>query len=275
MILPDRRPVLGLDELAGHARPHHFAQAIEVDGVDAEPPLDLGAHALGPWLGAEQADAHRGAARIDALALELVGDRQHVGRRHQHDPRAELADELDLALAEAARHRHHGAAQPLGAVMRAEAAGEQAVAVGIVDDVARPRAAGVERARHQVGPGVDVARRVADHGRPAGRAARGMDAHALFARDGQHAVGIGVAQVGLGGEGKALEIVELAEIVGMHARRLALGAVRRLVLVGMAQHGLQALELQRAQRIERHSRFRKQILRHGCVRCPSSKPKRR
>ena len=143
-------------------------------------------------------------ARIDALALELVGDRQHVGRRHQHDPRAELADELDLALAEAARHRHHRAAQPLGAVMRAQPAGEQAVAVGIVDDVARPRAAGVERARHQVGPGVDVARRVAHHRRPAGRAARGVHAHALLARDGQHAEGIGVAQVGLGGEGKAL-----------------------------------------------------------------------
>ena len=275
MILPDRRAILGLDELAGHARPHHFAQAIEVDGVDAEPPLDLGAHALGPWLGAEQADPHRGIARIDALARELVGDRQHVGRRHQNDPRTEFTDELDLALAETARHRHHGAAQPLGAVMRAQAAGEQAVTVGIVDDVARPRAAGVERARHEVGPGADVARRVAHHRRPAGGAARGMNAHALFARDGQHAVRIGIAQVGLGGEGKALEIVEVAEIVGMHPRRLALGAVRRLVLVGMAQHGLQALELQGAQRIERQSHFRKQILRHDCARRPSSKPKRR
>ena len=142
-------------------------------------------------------------ARIDALALELVGDRQHVGGRHQHHARAELADQLDLPLAEAARHRHHRAAQPLGAVVRAQPAGEQAVAVGVVDDVARPRPAGVERARHQVGPQIDVARRVADHRRPPRRAARGMDAHALLARDGEHAEGIGVAQVGLRGEGKA------------------------------------------------------------------------
>ena len=78
-----------------------------------------------------------------------------------------------------------------------------------------------------------------------------MDAHALFARDGQHAVGIGIAQVGFGGEGKAPEIVEAAQVVGLHARCLALGAVRRLVLVGMAQHALQTLELQGAQRIER------------------------
>ena len=142
-------------------------------------------------------------ARIDALALELVGDGQHVGRRHQHDARAEVADQLDLPLAEAARHRHDRAAQPLGAVVGAEPAGEQAVAVGDVDHVARPRAGGADRARHQVGPGVDVARRVADHRRPAGRAARGVDAHALLARDREHAERIGVAQVVLGGEGKA------------------------------------------------------------------------
>ena len=66
----------------------------------------------------------------------------------------------------------------LGAVVRAEAAGEEAVAVGDVDHVAGPPAGGADRARDQVGPGVDVVRRVADDGRLAGRARRGMDAHA-------------------------------------------------------------------------------------------------
>ena len=61
----------------------------------------------------------------------------------------------------------------------------------------------------------------------------------------------------------------------MHARRLALGAIRRLVLVGVAQNTLQTVELQGAQCIERHLHFRPQILRHGGVRCPWSKPKRR
>ncbi len=61
----------------------------------------------------------------------------------------------------------------------------------------------------------------------------------------------------------------------MNARRPALGAVRRLVIIGVTQRALQALELQAAQRIERNFDFRKQILRHGGVRCPSSKPKRR
>ncbi len=64
------------------------------------------------------------------------------------------------------------------------------------------------RTRHEAGPGVDVARRIADHRRPSGRAARSVQAHALVARDGQHAVGIGIAQVGLRGERKALEVFE-------------------------------------------------------------------
>ena len=74
-----------------------------------------------------------------------------------------------------------------------------------------------------------------------------MQAHALLARDGEHAEGIGVAQVGLGGEGKAPQVVELTQIVGMDACRLALGAIRRLVVVGVAQRVAQAFELQGAQ----------------------------
>ena len=47
-------------------------------------------------------------------------------------------------------------AEPLGAVVRAQAAGEQAVAVGVVHHVAGPRAGGEQRARHQVRPGVEM-----------------------------------------------------------------------------------------------------------------------
>src|SRR5207245_9608757 len=117
--------------------------AIDVDGVDADPPLALAAHALGPGLGAEDADAHGSRARIDALPLELVGDGQHVGRRHQHDARAKLTAQLDLPLAEAARHGHHRAAELLRTVVRAQPTGEQTIATSIVDDVSRTGAAGI------------------------------------------------------------------------------------------------------------------------------------
>ena len=83
-----------------------------------------------------------------------------------------------------------------------------------------------------------------------------MDAHALLARDGEHAEGIGVAQVGLGGEGKAPQVFQPAQIVGMDAGRLAFGAIRRLVVVGVTQRVAQPFELQAAQGVERDGGFR-------------------
>ncbi len=142
-------------------------------------------------------------ARIEPLAGELVADRQHVGRRHHDDVGLEVGDQLDLALGHAARHRHHGAPQPLGAVMRAQAAGEQAIAVDHVDQVARPAARGADRARADLGPDLDVGLGVADHGRLAGRARRGMDPRHLRARHGEHAERVVAPQVVLGGEREA------------------------------------------------------------------------
>jgi hypothetical protein len=68
----------------------------------------------------------------------------------------EVLDQLDLALGLPAAEGHHRQAQLLGAVVRAQPAGEQAVAVAHVHHVARPRAGGPDRARHHAGPGVDV-----------------------------------------------------------------------------------------------------------------------
>ena len=142
--------------------------------------------------------AQRAGARVEPLARELVADRQHVGRRHHDDVGLEVLDQLDLALGHAARHRHHGAAEALGAVVRAEAAGEQAVAVGDVDEVARPPARGADRARADLGPDLDVGLGVADHRGLAGGARGGVDPHHLLARHGEHAERIVPAQVVLG-----------------------------------------------------------------------------
>src|SRR5574343_394283 len=132
MVFPDHRAVLALDALAGNARAHHFGQAVDVDGVDAELALDLGAHALPPRLGAEDADLQGDLVGLDAQALELLGDHQRI-RRGDHDHvRTEIHDLLDLLLGLAAGHGHHGTAQALGAGVGAEAAGEHPVAVGHV-----------------------------------------------------------------------------------------------------------------------------------------------
>ena len=143
------------------------------------------------------------------------------------------------------RNGDRGEAQALGAVVRAQAAGEQAVAVGDMHLVAGARAGGADRARHQVAPGVDVLLRIADHRRLAGGARGGVDAHDLVHRHGEHAERIGVAQVGLGGERELRQVGERLQVLGFHARRVELLAVVRHFFVGVLQRPPQALELQR------------------------------
>ena len=203
------------------------------------------AHAVGPGLGAEHAEAQRARARVQALLLHLVGDRQHVGRRDHDDVGLEILDQLHLALGLAARHRDHRAAQPLGAVMRPEPAGEQAVAVGDVDLVPRPPAGGANRARHHMGPDVDVVLRIAHHGRLAGGAAtrRGC------APPGPSAprtcrTGSWSRKSSLLVKGNLWSRAGV-QIVRMHRQRLEGAAVMIDVVVGVAQRRLQARELQR------------------------------
>ena len=209
--------------------------------------LDRRAHRRRPRLGAEDADLERRRARIDALPLHLLGDRQHVRRRHHDDVGLEVHDELDLPLGLPARHRDHRGAELLGAVVRAQPAGEEAVAVGDVDDVAGAAARGADRARHHGRPRVDVLGRVADDGRLAGRARRRVDAHDLLARHGEHPERIVVAQIALGRERELREVRERLQVAGLDAGRVELPPVVRDVVVGVRERPLEPLELQRRQ----------------------------
>jgi hypothetical protein len=133
----------------------------------------------------------------------------------------------------------------------AEAAGEEPVAESEVDDVRLARAGRTERARHHVGPGIEVALRVADHRRPSGRAARCVDAHDLPQRHREHPERIVRPQIVLGGEREAREVVERPEVAGMHARRVEPRAVVRDALVGPCERRAEPLELERAELVER------------------------
>ena len=153
-------------------------------------------------------DRERGFARVDALACEFVQDREHVARSHHDDVRLEIGDELHLPFGHAAGDRDHRAAEPLGAVMRAEPAGEQAIAVGDMNLHAGPSAGGADRARHQVRPVVDVGLGVSDHGRLAGGARRSVDADDPVLRHREHAERIIRPQVGLGRKREFRDVFE-------------------------------------------------------------------
>ena len=203
------------------------------------------AHLVRPRLGAEHGDLERGRARVDARLHHRVGDREQVARRAEDRVGLEVADELHLARGLAARHRDDRGAERLDAGVRAEPAGEQAVAVGVVHLHAGADAAGPQRAGDERRPALEVALRVADDGRAAGRAARRVDAGDLLHRHGEHAERVGLAQVGLRRERQLRDIRQRADVVGVHARLVELARVERHVRVGVPHGLLQPLELER------------------------------
>ena len=136
------------------------------------------------------------------------------------------------------------------AVMQAEAAGEQTIAVGNLHLVARLAAGGADRARDEHGPGFDVAAGVAHHGRLAGWCRSSMDPHDLAHRDGEHAERIVLAQVFLGGERKFFQIVEARDSCGLHLRRRELFLIVRDVPIGAGDHLPDPRELERPQFVD-------------------------
>ena len=71
-----------------------------------------------------------------------------------------------------------------------------------------------------------------------------MDSGQPLAGDGQHAEGIGLPQILLGGQGKAGEILERMEIVGTNAPRVEQRPVVRHMVIGMAKRPFEPAELQ-------------------------------
>src|SRR5262249_39829898 len=152
------------------------------------------------------ADPKTAFGRVQALTLELIGDHQHVRRRRGYDVGLEIVDELYLPLGHATAHRYHRRTEIFAAVMHAEPAGEQAVAVSIVDLVGGASAGGADRARHEQRPGFDVVSRIGDDRRLAGCAARCVYAHDIFHRHREHAERIVLAQIFLARERKFSKI---------------------------------------------------------------------
>src|ERR1039458_9792277 len=128
---------------------------------------------------------------------------------------AEILHEHDLAVGVAAGDGNDAGAERFRAVMQAEAAGEQAVAVGDLNDVAVMHAARREAAKHGPRPVIEVFLRVGHYNRFAGGAARRVKTHDLRHRAGAKAERIRVAQVRLDRERQFDDVVNRAQIGGL------------------------------------------------------------
>ena len=163
VVLPDRRSILGLDAFAGNTRTHHFRQTIDVDRVDSHAGFDFTPHFIRPGLCAENAQAQTRLRRVHPLSLELIGDCQHVARRHHDDVGSEIIDQLHLPLGLSAAEWHDRQAQTLGAIVSAQSTCKQSIAIAHMHQIATARTCCANRARHEIRPVVDIACGVAHY----------------------------------------------------------------------------------------------------------------
>ena len=176
---------------------------------DPEQLVDPGPHLLRPRLGSEHPGRQRQAApcvspasanaspsliAYDGVQVRICGRRSVMSS--------------NLARRHPAGHRNDGRAQLDRALVDAEPAGEQAIAVRVVHDRARPGAGRGERPRAHPGPQLDVGPGVGDQRRAAAGAARPVHGDDLVARDGEQAERVVVPQVLLGGGRQAGQVVE-------------------------------------------------------------------
>ena len=243
VVLADVHAVLG-HALKAHAGAGDLGKAVDVVGVDAEQFLDLLAHLLCPGFGAKAAGLELEVGHGDARLADGLAQIQGVGGRAAEHGGAQFLDHHDLALGVAAGHGDDRGPQPARALMRAEAAGEEAVAVGDLDDVVRAAARGGDAARHQFGPDIHIVLRIAGNDGMAGGAAGALYAHDVVQGRGEQAVGELVAQVGLLHEGQVFEVVHIADVLGADALGVHARAVDGDVVVFVFHRPAQALGLE-------------------------------
>ena len=243
VVFPHMQALAGDIAFDGDAGAHHFGQAVDVDGIDAETGLDFIAHFLAPGLGAEDAHPQRQLADVDAELFGFFGDVEGVGGSTAKAVHREILHQHDLLVGLAAGHGHHHHPQLFAAIVEAEAAGEQAVAEADLQALARMHAGRRQRAGHQFGPVVDIAPGVADHGGLAGGARGGMDPDNLFGGDREHAEGIVVAQLFLLGEGQQAGVGKGLDVVRAHPQLIHRIPVELDRGVAALDGGLQTAEL--------------------------------
>ena len=135
--------------------------------------------------------------------------------------------------------------------MRAESTGEQAVAVGVLNHIARVQAARRKTPHHHIFPDADVLFRVGDDDGFARRARRSVQAHNVLHRTRKQTERIGVAQIRFHRERQLCDIVERPHVGRFQAGGVHAFAEERDVVVGALHDGLEPLQLQRLQLFRR------------------------
>ena len=242
VVFEDMEAIVGF-AVHGDARTHDFGKTEHVMRLDTSLLLDEIAHAFGPRLRAENAEAELRVMEIETDLVGFFNQMDEEGRRAADDGRAEIADEHQLLFRGAAAHRNDRRAEAFSAVVRAKTAREEAVTITYLNDIVFRRTAADEGAGHGFSPDVDILFRIADDSRLAGRSAGGMDTDDVLLRDGEEAEGIVVAKIGLDGRRKLCKIRERDEIARLDTFLVKGLVIERDILIESCDGVLQAGQL--------------------------------
>ena len=135
--------------------------------------------------------------------------------------------------------------------MEAQTAGEQAVAVGVLDDVRTGQTVANQSARDGFLPDFQVFLRVRYDNRLARRTTRGMEPDHFVQRHREQAVGVGVTKVDLHGEREFRDVVNRADVIGSDAHFVHAVPVQLDVVVRQFDDADEPAGLQIAQFVER------------------------
>ena len=140
--------------------------------------------------------------------MRPFGQHEAVRRGCQHDPAPQVGEELELEGRVAAGYRNHRATETFAAVVEAQATGEQAVAVAVVEDVLGAGAGQCQCPCVHLGPDRQVVWGVDDDGRLSAGPGTGVEAGRFRHGDGDHAQRVLVTQVLLDGERQRAEVLD-------------------------------------------------------------------
>ena len=238
---------------AGDARTHDLRQAIDVEDLTAQLLLDLSAHSLRAGLCTQNGSLQ---VEIDSWTIAflngLIGDNEGVGRSAGQDIGAEVVHEAHLALSVAGRHRQHRTTCDLAASMGAKTTGEQAVAIGNLQNAALTAISGMDPAGKAVGPLIEVVLSVANNAGRARGAGGAMNTGDFLTRNREHIEGIGIAQILLHREGELRKIGKARDIRRGYTSLVERLLVERNAIVNVLGQVLKSLKLQLLELRTRH-----------------------
>ncbi len=190
---------------------------------------------------------------MDAPALEKTREVKRVTGQDVNDRGPKIPHEHQLAFGGARTGGDHQAAYFFRAIVHDQPTGEQPVAHHVLEHIPAGYPGHDQGTSNEFGGVIDIPPAEEQGLGLAGRAARGVQAHRFPIVHGEQAMGVGVAQVGRGREGKAPHVVQGSDPLGGHARLRQPPPIERHAL-RHAPHGL--LELPELQLFEGRTRQR-------------------